>query len=215
MALPFQPCLAATDFGTLFWIVIFVFTVVTQIRKAALKNQAGEKRPSAPQPESAPPPEEQLRRFLENLSGETPRPQAEPQTAGTPTQEIDRPTRPAPRVRRHPEHQGRAPVKTTFQPPSQTSRTIRNRKEIVTQPRIQRPSDDNATARPLYSTPAPTLEQPAEVHQAPVKEHVPLISRALVHDTLRQRRSAALGIVWAEVLGPPLGLRQAPQGRQT
>ncbi len=166
----------------LVWALFIIITIVAQIVKGARKvaSQAPGKEGDADGERNRPAPDDELRKFLEGLSGGTP-----PKPAATPP--------PVP-----------PPVRPMAQPQARPRQTVRKPEPIRIKPQPKpKPPPPRVAAPPIVEQPVAVA--PAALVASPQRKASRF--QKLLQKDLADSEAAQKAIVLREVLGPPLALR--------
>ena len=179
-----------------FWFIVMVFVIISQIAKASKKKTPPDRKPQIPGA-SASSPEEELGDFLKRLSQGYEEPSSEPPPIAVPM-----PPPPRPRAR---------PASV---PARATNVTQPVQRQIQEARAVRPPAAPIVAPKPVVSAPAIQVSGlPAAASPALAGTHeavsVPTNKRrdALVA-ILKNRGSVEEGILLREILGPPLAMRR-------
>jgi len=190
----------AASGGELLWLIIVVITIIAQLSKAR-KSAQGRHIPEQQKPESAPrprrvqplpPPEDELRKFLEDLG----------KAAGVPLEQLPPPAS-QPKEQPFKRSQPLAPLMPA-QPP--ISPAVAAQQEVA-------PLTQNIPPARESVLPVVDIEtQPVRAKPLPARPSSSAQSRkGIIRNALRSRDSIRSAILLKEIIGPPLAFR-APAG---
>jgi hypothetical protein len=192
---------------TIFWGAIILFTIISQIVKASRRSSISKDqfRKDDSSPSSSP--EEELRSFLENLTGA-------PQ-GSTPSPSPRRtPQRPDPSQRPQPPVLAYAPQQPTRPAPPPPPKIVRHSTRVTT--RAAAPKARVVVATPVRVQSARKAKQKTALGDAYSSKHASERTEIRMNVTrqLAKRDSLKEAILLREILGPPLALRNSRSERQ-
>ena len=177
----------------IFWLIVTIFVIISQIAKASKKNAPPTQKQGLPDAGGSP--EEELRDFLKRLSGGAEESQQQPPPPPPrPQRPLPPPPLPAPAARTTAGGQAGA-QRIPSEPPAHHHR--------------QKPRAEPLPAPVPQAVLTPAPAQMAPVTVAPVAPRVPSgYWRAIIVADLANRECQREAIILRDILGPPLALRR-------